>query len=118
MRFGAAALALGAAAATSCAAQSAPIGTVGELVRHVRSCWRPPEGERGVIVTVRFSLRRDGTLLAEPRQTFITGGLPADVRERHLAAAFRAVHDCTPAPLAPELGEAVAGRPISLRFTD
>jgi hypothetical protein len=118
MRLGAAALALGAAAAGPCAAQSPPIATVDQLVRHIRGCWRPPEGERGVIVTVRFSLRRDGTLLAEPRQTFITGGLPAEVRERHLAAAFRAVRDCTPAPLGDELGASIAGRPISLRFTD
>lgn len=96
-----------------------PIDTLRDLYPALASCWRAPEGlsrfERTEI-TVRFSLRRDGSVIGVPRVTF--SRTPADERGRALLveATLAAVRRCTPAPVTPGLGGAIAGRPLALRF--
>ena len=116
--------------ATPCAAQDGagagfgaparPVGTLSEVASSIRACWRAPAGltrlER-MDVTVRFSLRRDGSAFPGSRVTFAT--LPADgeARRRLAQSALDAVRDCTPVRLSETLAASIAGRPLVLRFT-
>ena len=96
-----------------------PAETLKTLYTRLAACWRSPAGlarlER-TEVTARFALRRDGTVIGEPRITFATQ--PADSKAFRLLseAARDAIRRCTPAEITPGLGGAIAGRPIALRF--
>jgi hypothetical protein len=69
-----------------------------------------------VDVTLRFSLRRNGTLIGKVRVIFASPEAPAKMRERAIAAALETLESCLPLPLSHSLGAAMAGRPISARF--
>jgi hypothetical protein len=82
-------------------------------------CWKTPEGLKSferTEITARFGIKRNGELMGEPRITFST--LPPDTRARELLteAALNAVKLCTPVNLSQSLGEAIAGKTISIRF--
>ena len=84
-----------------------------------RKCWKTPEGLKSferTEITARFSIKRNGELMGEPRIAFST--LPPDTKARELLteAALNAVMRCTPVKLSEPLGNAVAGRMISIRF--
>lgn len=85
----------------------------------LRRCWKPPslDAQSGAAnASVRFSLRRDGTLFGQPRVTWEMRRAPEGLRERFTDSLMRAVRDCTPMRLSPGLGGSIAGRPIIIRF--
>lgn len=84
----------------------------------LRRCWKPPALQAGdsAAASVRFSLRRDGTLFGQPRVTWEMRRSPPGLRERFTDTLMRAVRDCTPMRLSPGLGGSIAGRPITIRF--
>lgn len=85
----------------------------------LRRCWQPPalEGpDAAARASVRFSLRRDGTLFGQPRVTWEMRRAPPGLRERFSNSLMAAVRDCTPMRLSPSLGGSIAGRPITIRF--
>jgi hypothetical protein len=90
-----------------------------EIYPAIAACWRVPDGlarlERGE-VTVRFSLRRDGSVQGTPRVTFANLAVDGAARQRLTEAAIDAVRRCTPLHLTDGLGGAVAGRPFAVRF--
>ena len=47
-----------------------PINTLAELWPALYACWSPPAGTEGKELTLRFSIRRDGTLIGKPRATY------------------------------------------------
>lgn len=101
------------------APRGAAIGTLRAIFPALAACWRPPDGLRGLEqaeVTLRLSLRRDGTVVGEPRVTYATA--PAQSRAYQLLAeaGLDSIRHCTPVPLTPGLGAAVAGRPLAIRF--
>ncbi len=63
-------------------------------------------------VTLRLAFTRDGAILGEPRFTFTTPGVPADVRATYQRAVVDMLSRCTPLPITKELGAAIAGRPF------
>jgi hypothetical protein len=90
-----------------------------EVPPSFRKCWKTPEGLRSferTEITARFSIKRNGELIGEPRITF--SSLPPDTKARELLtqAAVNAVAHCTPVNVSESLGSAVAGRTISIRF--
>ncbi len=90
-----------------------------DIAPALRRCWAPPAitgPDTGVMATVRFSLRRDGSLFGQPRVTWETRRTEADLRQRFTDSVVAAVHACTPMRLSPKLGAAIAGRPLSIRF--
>ena len=96
-----------------------PVETLRAVFPAVAACWRPPEGLKRFEhneVTLRFALRRDGSVIGTPRVTF--SQTPADARGRALLieASLAAVRRCTPLRITPGLGGAIAGLPLSLRF--
>jgi len=100
-------------------APAGPIDTIRDIFPAIGACWTPPAGltrlER-IEITVRFSLRRDGTVIGAPRVTFATLGAETRARQALTEATFEAIRRCTPLPLTKGFGGAIAGRPIAIRF--
>jgi hypothetical protein len=97
------------------------LDNIGDLFAALRSCWTPPPAEaaqEGMQMTVRFSFRRSGDLIGPPRMTFATQGAPADVRNTYLKAINDSIDACVPLKFTGNLGGALAGRPIAIRYVD
>jgi hypothetical protein len=69
-------------------------------------------------MSVLFSFRKSGTPIAPPRVTYATPGEPADVRDTYLKAINDSLGGCTPLTFTKGLGDAIAGRPIMIRYVD
>ena len=83
------------------------LDTIGDLFAALRSCWTPPpaEGAReGMQMSVRFSFKRTGEIIAAPRLTFSTSGVPADTRSLYLKAINASLEACTPLKFTDGLG--------------
>ncbi|MER9564271.1 hypothetical protein [Mesorhizobium sp. M0571] len=68
-------------------------------------------------LTLRFSLRRDGTLIGKPRATY--SDLAADERlnRAFVASILKALDKALPLPFSESMGGAIAGRMLAPRFT-
>lgn len=96
-----------------------PADTLRELYPRLGACWRVPDGLAGferTEITARFALRRDGSVIGEPRITFASQNADARGRTLLTRATLDAIRRCTPVAITPALGAAIAGRPIALRF--
>jgi hypothetical protein len=95
------------------------LDSIADLFAALRACWTPPAALRpDMQIAMRFSLRRDGALVAPPRLTFATPQAGGEVRTRYADAVSGSLAGCTPLPLTAGLGGAVAGRPIMVRYVD
>lgn len=97
------------------------LDTIGDLFAELRSCWSPPSADsarEGMQMSVRFSFRRSGEIIAVPRLTYATAGVSADVRDTYLKAINASLDVCMPLKFTSGLGGALAGRPIAIRYVD
>lgn len=97
------------------------LNSIADLFAELRSCWSPPPADNakaGMQMTVRFSFKRDGGIIAAPRMTFATAGASADIRDRYLKAINASLDGCIPLRFTGGLGGALAGRPIAIRYVD
>jgi hypothetical protein len=97
------------------------LDNIGDLFAALRSCWTPPQADsakEGMQMTVRFSFKRSGDLIGPPRLTFATSGVPAEIREIYLKAINDSIDACVPLKFTGNLGGALAGRPIAIRYVD
>jgi len=97
------------------------LDTIGDLFAALRSCWTPPPAEsarEGMQMSVRFSFKRTGEIIAAPRLTFSTSGVPADTRSLYLKAINASLEACMPLKFTGGLGGSLAGRPIAIRYVD
>jgi hypothetical protein len=97
------------------------LDTIGDLFAALRSCWSPPPTEtarEGMQMSVRFSFRRSGEIIASPRITYATAGVPADTSAAYLKAINASLDACMPLKFTGGLGGALAGRPIAIRYVD
>ena len=97
------------------------LATIGDLFAALRSCWSPPPADsarQGMQMTVRFSFKRSGEIIAAPRMTYATAGVPADVRDTYQKAINASLNACVPLKFTDGLGGALAGRPIAIRYVD
>jgi hypothetical protein len=97
------------------------LDNIGDLFAALRSCWTPPPAEsakEGMQMTVRFSFKRSGDLIGPPRLTFATQGTPSEVRNTYLKAINDSIGACVPLKFTGNLGGALAGRPIAIRYVD
>ena len=69
-------------------------------------------------MSVRFTFKRSGEIIATPRLTFATAGVPADTRASYLKAINASLDACIPLKFTGGLGGALAGRPIAIRYVD
>jgi len=97
------------------------LDNIADLFAALRSCWSPPpvdDAQAGMQMTVRFSFKRDGGIIAAPRMTFATAGASADIRGLYLKAINASLDACMPLKFTGSLGGALAGRPIAVRYVD
>jgi hypothetical protein len=97
------------------------LNTIGDLFAALRSCWTPPPADNareGMQMSVRFSFKRSGEMIGAPRMTFATAGAPADTRATYLKAINASLDACLPMKFTGDLGGALAGRPIAIRYVD
>ncbi|WP_019903317.1 hypothetical protein [Methylobacterium sp. 77] len=98
---------------------ASPADTLQTLYPRLTACWRIPAGLAGFArteITARFALRRDGSVIGEPRITFAMQNADHRGRDILTRATLDAIRRCTPVAITPALGAAIAGRPIALRF--
>src|SRR4051812_34284416 len=65
------------------------LNTLADLFAQLRSCWSPPAADfarEGMQMSVRFSFKRSGEIIAVPRMTYATAGVSADTRAAYLKA--------------------------------
>ena len=97
------------------------LDTIGDLFSALRSCWAPPADDtarEGMQMSVRFSFKRSGEIIATPQVTYATAGVPADTRATYLKAINESLTACMPLKFTGGLGGALAGRPIAIRYVD
>ena len=97
------------------------LDSIGDLFAALRSCWTPPPTDvarQGMQMSVRFSFKRTGEMIATPRLTFATQGASAVIRATYLKAINASLDACLPLNFSAGLGGALAGRPIAIRYVD
>jgi hypothetical protein len=102
-------------------APEGPVNSLRELFAALRTCWAPPppdEAVRGMQMSVRFSFKRTGEPVAVPRVTYASSEAGPEARGIYRRAVDAALERCTPMPFGKEMGGAIAGRPVSIRFID
>jgi hypothetical protein len=109
--------------ATNAAAQApqGQINTLNELGAALRACWIPPSLDRsraGMQLTVQMSFRRNGELFGKPKITFESSGASDDERLAYRIAVADMLKRCASLPFTDALGNAVAGRPFTMRLVD
>ncbi len=107
-------VALGVAAGAQGAGAQPVVTRVHGIATGIAACWRPPHDDDQV--TVRASFTRDGAVIGEPRIVFVqsSGGRADDAA---LAQSMvTAIRDCTPLHFSAQLGSAIAGQVLDIRF--
>ena len=97
------------------------LDSIGDLFAELRSCWSPPPPDaahEGMQMSVRFSFKKSGEMIGPPRVTFATKGVGADTRDTYLKAINASLGACIPMKFTQNLGGALAGRPIAIRYVD
>ena len=107
------------AAVLAIAAQPAgaePLKTMDEVGAVIRQCWKPPADSEGSSVTLRFSFKRDGTLIGPPKPSDIDVEGDADKKKAYVQAATEALQKCLPLSFAPKLADGIGGNVFTMRF--
>jgi hypothetical protein len=107
--------------ASDAAAEPARLNTMKDMGAALQACWVPPpidQSRPGMQITVMMSFKRNGELLGQPRITFESAGASDDERLAYRIAVAEMLKRCSPLPFTDALGNAVAGRPFTMRFID
>ena len=97
------------------------LDNIGDLFAALRSCWSPPPADvarEGMQMSVLFSFRRSGEIIAPPRVTFSTREAPQQTRDLYRDAITSSLNACAPLKFTGGLAGALAGRPIMIRYVD
>ena len=86
-----------------------------EVGQALGRCFTPPDGFAWGSVTLRVSFRRDGTVFGLPRVPY-SDAATADRKSDLALSLLAGLKRCTPLPLSPSLGAAVAGEIFAIRF--
>ena len=98
-----------------------PVNTIHEVFDALEGCWIPPKLDQsrpGMEITVMLSFTRKGEIFGQPKITYASPGASADERLAYRVAMAEALRRCNPLPFTDGLGNALAGRPMTIRFTD
>ena len=98
------------------AASAAPLENVSEIGPALLSCWHPPAVPDGSAVTLRFSFRRDGSLMGVPLVTYVGVDGEAKAKREFADSAVRAVEACSPLELSPRFAATVGGKVYVMQF--
>ena len=79
--------------------RGAKVDSIRDMFAALRACWMPPpkdEARHGMEYTIRFALKRDGTMIAAPRMTYSSHGVPTATRDIYREAIDEALKRCIP----------------------
>jgi len=97
------------------------LNTIAEVGAALQRCLRPPASNMsrtGMQITYRVAFTRIGEILGKPIITFESPDASDEERLRYRISVAEALTRCTPLPFTEALGNAIAGRPISIRLID
>jgi hypothetical protein len=97
-------------------AGAAPANTLRELFAQIDDCIGPLRLHSETEMSIRFSLRRDGSLIGKPRVTYLQTPKDESNRDEDLGTVAAAFNRCLPARITPALGGAIAGQPFTFSF--
>jgi len=107
-------LVLDLAPAAARADETAPADTLMDMRRAIGACLARTPLAAGSRVTIRFMMKRDGSVFGRPHLAWSHLEGDAEAQRRFLAAAVQAVDSCLPASVTPALGAAIAGRMFTI----
>jgi hypothetical protein len=119
--IGASVLVAGFASVDRAAAEGPQVDNIEEMFARLKQCWKAPllsAGDPGMQITVLVSFKRNGEILGHPRITFESRDASDDERIVYRTAVMETLQRCSPMPFTRGMGDAVAGRPLTLRFDD
>ena len=89
-----------------------------EISRKIAENWLPPGSQEGrtMVATVRLSFRVDGSVIGEPMFTYVNAASGSAARADIEASLRDAIRRSNPLPFTAGLGNAIAGRVITIRF--
>lgn len=90
--------------------------TLADIYSAIRVCWKAPNISGPAELVVRLSFTRDGKILGKAHVTYEAKTVSAQNRLLYRMAVINAFKQCTPFLFSPDLGDAIAGRPINFRF--
>ena len=96
------------------AQQGGQANNLEELRRELGACLGQTRLAAGSRVAISFAMRRDGTLIGQPRIAYSHLEGDAEARARFLADARRALNSCLPIRITPAFGAAIAGQIFSI----
>jgi hypothetical protein len=88
---------------------------VDQLPAAFSRCWIAPSAAARAKVRVMTRFDRDGRLVREPRIVEITAVDPS-VKGDLIASVERALAECSPIPVSPEIGERIARQDVLIQF--
>ena len=94
-----------------------PSATIRELGHALTRCFEAPPRSEGSQITVRFSLRRDGTVFGKARITYSRLVGAADDQALFARTVAASLDACTPVSLDPGFGAVIAGKPLTILFS-
>ncbi|WP_370647905.1 hypothetical protein [Phyllobacterium meliloti] len=110
-------LALAVTLFTSPYAIAGPLNTMDDVGKALQACWTAPQGVQKSTVTLRFSFKRDGSLIGPPTTAAIDfPGKDATARKSFIDAAISAVKDCTPLTFSSDLAQGIGGQVFTMQF--
>ncbi|GAB1716143.1 MAG: hypothetical protein NTAFB05_11850 [Nitrobacter sp.] len=115
------AICIGSLGAGYAMAEDVGVANLAAMSARLKQCWQPPalpRGNPGMEITVQFTFKRDGNLLGHPRITYETREATDDERIIYRTAVMQALQRCVPMPFTSGMGNAIAGRPLTIRFDD
>ena len=98
------------------AATAAPLEKASQIGPALLRCWRPPAAPERSAVTLRFSFRRDGSLISA-RVTYVGVAGDAALKRQFAESAIRAIQECSPLELSPRFASTIGGRVYVMQFT-
>lgn len=96
------------------------LNTLQDIGVAMRRCWVWPAVEdisTGMDLTVQLSFRRNGEIFGG-RITYQSKNVSREERTLYYTALVDAIRRCSPLPVSASLGQAIAGRLFTFRFTD
>jgi hypothetical protein len=102
-------------------AQVDGVPNIKAMFARLKQCWQSPalpRGNPGMEITVQFTFTRDGDLLGHPRITYETRSATDEERIIYRTAVMQTLQRCVPMPFTNGMGNAIAGRPLTIRFDD
>ena len=95
---------------------ASPANTLLDMWAQFRYCLRSARLDKGADLTLRFSLKRDGSLNGQPIVSYFNMRDDIEAERRNAASIARAIDQCVPVNISDALGNAIAGHPMWIRF--